>query len=132
MRRPLRGNCPRDRFPGILVAVQGGPRLAENPACLCFRGQRHEIGERLVDYLGRFFSESALSERSSKSACAFPTTSRAAFVRARSAASFSFSFRSRSFSAAAASRAGRPGLFSGIGSDADFSRARRQSEISEE
>ena len=70
--------------------------------------------------------------RVAQSACAFPTTSSAAFVRASSFASFSFSRRSRSFSVSAGSRAGRPGLLSGMASRAAASRARRHSEMLEE
>ena len=62
-----------------------------------------------VHYLCGFFSESALSESNSKSACAFPTTSSAALVLASSAQSFSFSFRSRSLSTSArCAQAARP------------------------
>ena len=69
--------------------------------------------------------ESALSERSSKSACAFPTTSSAALVLASSLASFSFSFRSRSLSTSAALRAGRPAGFPESAGSVPFSIASR-------
>ena len=55
---------------------------------------------------------SALSERSSKSACAFPATSSAALVLASSRASFSFSFRSRSLSTSACAARRPPGRLS--------------------
>src|ERR1039457_289870 len=107
MRRPRPGIPVRLR-PGITLPVQGGAGPAEQLARLPGRGERFQPGECLIDHLGGFLPESALPESSSKSACAFPITSTAAFVLASSAVSFSFSFRSRSLSTSAALRAGRP------------------------
>ena len=96
------------RLPGIALPVQRRPRFPEQRAGCFHRGEWFQAGQCLADHLGGFLPESALSERSSKSACAFPTTSSAARVLASSAESFSFSFRSRSLSTSAALRAGRP------------------------
>ena len=59
------------------------------------------VGQRL---LGRVAVSSALSDKLSKSACAFPMISNAAFVRARSASRRSLRRRNRSISAASALR----------------------------
>ena len=108
----MRRARPRNLFPlpaGITLPVQCGPGLAEQLARPLGRGERLQPGECLIDHLGGFLPESALPESSSKSACAFPITSIAAFVLASSAVSFSFSFRSRSLSTSAWLRPGRPG-----------------------
>src|SRR6185312_17374635 len=123
-----RGGRPRGDLPRLLriaLPVQRRPRFPEQRAGCFHRGEWFQAGQCLADHLGGFLPESALSERSSKSACAFPTTSSAARVLASSAESFSFSFRSRSLSTSAALRAGRPtGLGESAGS-VPFSRASR-------
>ena len=110
-RRGMRRARPRI-FPaapaGIALPVERRPRFPEQRAGGFHRGKWFQPGQRVADHLGGFVPESALSESSSKSACAFPTTSSAALVLASSLASFSFSFRSRSLSTSAALRAGRP------------------------
>jgi hypothetical protein len=112
-----RVRCPRGRLapfrcrPAVTLPVQRGPGFPEQLTRPFHRHDGFEFGDRGVDYRGRFAPESALSESSSKSACAFPTTSSAALVRASSAVSFSFSVFSFSISADSALRAGRPAGF---------------------
>ncbi len=96
--RPRR---PFPRLPGIALPVERRPGLPEQRAGGFHRGKWFQPGQCLADHLGGFVAESALSERSSKSACAFPTTLSAALVLASSVLSFSFSFRSRSLSTSA-------------------------------
>jgi len=81
----------------LLLAVVAGTGLAQQSAGLRDRGLLHEFGHDRVDHGVDRGSVSALSESISKSACAFPMISRAAFVlassrSARSARAFNFPF----------------------------------------
>jgi hypothetical protein len=113
------------------MPVKRRPRLADQLAGGLYRQQTLQLRHRLADHLPGLVPESALPEIISKSACAFPTTSSAAFVRASSVASFSFSFRSRSLSTSAGLRDGRPAGFSESAVSAPLSRAARQYSICE-
>src|SRR5690606_41455174 len=84
--RPPRTLPPR---PGMTLPVHGRPGFPECVTCELGVADRLQLGERRVDYFLGFSSESALSESISKSACAFPTLSSAAFVCASSLASLS-------------------------------------------
>lgn len=97
----VRRGRPGPSVPGrawALPAVVGGPGLADKLAGPLRRGERGELGERGLSHLVDLPSESSLSESSPKSACAFPTTSRAALVFLSSVLRRSFSRRSRSSS----------------------------------
>jgi hypothetical protein len=110
----------------LLPSVMGGPRLAQQPTGPLGAGHRHQIGIGGVDHLADLPPVSALSESSSKNACAVPTTSNAALLLANSARSRSFSRRSRSASTSAGLRAGLRGLSANAACPA-ASRARRHS-----
>ena len=99
--RPRRRRA-RHRWPAPPVARRS--RRPQQRAGLLHRRRRGEIVEMGVDHGFDFESESALSESSSKSACAFPVISNASFVRASSASSRSLRRRSRSSSTCSAER----------------------------
>src|SRR5699024_9041588 len=75
-------------------AVMTGPRAAQQCACGLDRGDAGECVDGRVDHRGDRFVMPVLSESVSKSACAFPTRSRAALVWASSASAFSARARS--------------------------------------
>src|SRR5215216_3419025 len=83
---------------GSASPVVGRAWLAEQHTGPLGVDQRRQLGEGRLDHLLDRGSESALSESCSKSACAFPTISNAARVRASSASSRWLRRRTRSSS----------------------------------
>src|SRR5680860_226587 len=99
--RPWRGRAMHRAQRGPVVTGAGSSQQLARPP---YRGHRAEIFEVDVDHFVNSLSVSALSERSSKSACAFPVISNANLVRCSSAVSLSLRARSLSTSTSAAAR----------------------------